>query len=90
VLANLTEFGQTPLLTVKELAGAGVALALYPLSAFRAMSAAALRVYRAIREEGTQSGMVNLMQTREELYHMLDYHAREGQLDRIFAKEKEP
>jgi methylisocitrate lyase len=90
VLANLTEFGQTPLLTVRELARAGVALALYPLSAFRAMSAAALRVYRAIREEGTQSGMVNLMQTREELYHMLDYHAREGQLDRIFAKEKEP
>jgi methylisocitrate lyase len=90
VLANLTEFGQTPLLTTRELAGAGVALALYPLSAFRAMSAAALRVYRAIREVGTQSGVVNLMQTREELYHMLDYHAREGQLDRIFAKEKEP
>ena len=90
VLANLTEFGQTPLLTTRELAGAGVALALYPLSAFRAMSAAALRVYRAIREVGTQSGVVNLMQTREELYHMLDYHAREGQLDRIFSKEKEP
>jgi methylisocitrate lyase len=89
VLANLTEFGQTPLLTVKELAGAGVALALYPLSAFRAMSDAALRVYRAIREEGTQSGVVNLMQSREELYRMLDYHAREGQLDRIFSKEKE-
>jgi methylisocitrate lyase len=89
VLANLTEFGQTPLLTVRELAGAGVALALYPLSAFRAMSDAALRVYRAIREEGTQSGVVNLMQTREELYRMLDYHAREGQLDQIFAKEKE-
>jgi methylisocitrate lyase len=89
VLANLTEFGQTPLFTLEELQGAGVALALYPLSAFRAMNAAALRIYRAIREQGSQAAVIDLMQTREELYRMLDYHAREEQLDRLFAKEKE-
>lgn len=90
VLANLTEFGNTPLFTIGELAEAGVSLALYPLSAFRAMSAAALRVYRAIREEGTQAGVVNLMQSREELYGFLDYHGWEEKLDRLFAREKEP
>jgi methylisocitrate lyase len=90
VLANLTEFGNTPLFTTRELAEAGVSLALYPLSAFRAMSAAALRVYRSIRQEGTQVGVVDLMQSREELYRFLDYHEWEEKLDRLFAKEKEP
>lgn len=89
VLANLTEFGNTPLFSIEELKGAGVSLVLYPLSDFRAMSAAALRVYRAIRKEGTQAGVVNLMQSREELYRFLDYHAWEERLDRLFAKEKE-
>lgn len=73
VLANITEFGKTPLFTVQELASAGVALALYPLSAFRAMNAAALKVYRAIRTEGTQKGLVGEMQTRAELYEFLNY-----------------
>lgn len=90
VLANLTEFGRTPLFTLEELRSAGVALALYPLSAFRAMSAAALRVYRAIREEGTQQGVVEMMQSRDELYQFLGYHAWEERLDRLFAKEKKP
>jgi len=88
VLANITEFGLTPLLTVKELASAGVSLALYPLSAFRAMSAAALEVYRAIRHEGTQRGIVGKMQTRAELYQFLDYHQYEAKLDELFAREK--
>src|SRR5580658_1870153 len=88
VLANLTEFGRTPLLTVDELASAGVSLALYPLSAFRAMSAAAVEVYRAIRQEGTQREIVGQMQTREELYQCLDYHRYEAKLDELFAKEK--
>ena len=73
VLANITEFGKTPLFSVKELASAGVGLALYPLSAFRAMNAAALRVYRAIRERGTQRGVLRMMQTRAELYELLGY-----------------
>jgi methylisocitrate lyase len=73
VLANITEFGKTPLFTVKELGEAGVALALYPLSAFRAMNAAALKVYRTLRREGTQRKVVGLMQTREELYGFLGY-----------------
>lgn len=90
VLANLTEFGQTPLFNLEELERAGVALALYPLSAFRAMSEAASRVYRAIREQGSQQGVVALMQTREELYRLLDYHAREEQLDRLIDKEDTP
>lgn len=89
VLANLTEFGRTPLLTVDELASAGVSLALYPLSAFRAMSAAALEVYRAIRREGTQRGSVGKMQARAELYQFLDYHRYEAKLDALFDKEKE-
>lgn len=86
VLANLTEFGKTPLYTTAELASAGVRLVLYPLSAFRAMSRAALSVYEAIRREGTQRGAVPLMQTREELYRVLEYHAYEEQLDRLFGR----
>jgi methylisocitrate lyase len=88
ILANITEFGKTPMFTVKELAGAGVAIVLYPLSAFRAMNAAALRVYEAIRKDGTQKGVVEQMQTREELYDFLDYHAYERKLDELFAREK--
>jgi methylisocitrate lyase len=87
VLANLTEFGQTPLLTIDELAGVGVAMALYPLSAFRAMSAAALNVYQAIRNDGTQAATVDTMQTREELYDVLDYQAYEDKLDALFQKQ---
>ena len=90
VLANLTEFGRTPLFTLEELRGAGVALALYPLSAFRAMNAAALRVYRTIRAEGTQRGVVETMQSRDELYRLLGYHSFEERLDRLFAREKKP
>ena len=88
ILANITEFGKTPLFTVEELAGAGVAIVLYPLSAFRAMNAAALRVYEAIRKDGTQKGVVEQMQTREELYDFLDYHAYERKLDELFARDK--
>jgi len=88
VLANITEFGATPLFTLEELRSARVAIALYPLSAFRAMNAAALKVYNAIRKEGTQRGVVELMQTRAELYEYLDYHAYERKLDQLFAKEK--
>ena len=88
VLANITEFGATPLFTLQELRSAGVAIALYPLSAFRAMNAAALKVYNAIREEGTQKSVVDLMQTRADLYETLDYLAYERKLDRLFAKEK--
>ncbi|MCM2357675.1 MAG: methylisocitrate lyase [Geobacteraceae bacterium] len=88
LLANITEFGVTPLFTVEELAGAGVGLVLYPLSAFRAMSAAALRVYRAIREEGTQRGVVAEMQSRAELYQVLGYHDYEKKLDELFGKEE--
>ncbi len=88
VLANITEFGATPLFSVDELRSAGVAIALYPLSAFRAMNAAALKVYSAIRNEGTQKNVVDLMQTRADLYDYLDYHAYERKLDRLFAKGK--
>ncbi|MGB5080654.1 MAG: methylisocitrate lyase [Burkholderiales bacterium] len=88
VLANITEFGATPLFSVEELRSAGVAIALYPLSAFRAMNAAALEVYAAIRKEGTQKNVVELMQTRDDLYRYLDYHAYERKLDQLFAKEK--
>jgi methylisocitrate lyase len=88
VLANITEFGSTPLFTVEELRRADVSLVLYPLSAFRAMSRAALMVYQAIRREGTQKDVVDLMQTRAELYDYLDYHAFEEKLDKIFSKEK--
>jgi methylisocitrate lyase len=88
VLANLTEFGVTPLFTLEELATAGVGLALYPLSAFRAMAAAALKVYWAIREEGTQVGVLATMQTRAELYDVLGYHAYERKLDELFGKNQ--
>ncbi len=88
VLANITEFGATPLFTLDELRSAGVAIALYPLSAFRAMNAAALKVYNAIRKEGTQKSVVDLMQTRDDLYEALDYLAYERKLDQLFAKEK--
>jgi len=87
VLANITEFGNTPLFTVEELRGADVSLVLYPLSAFRAMSKAALTVYGAIRNEGTQKNVVDLMQTRAELYEYLGYHAFEQKLDALFSKE---
>ncbi|HEY3860744.1 MAG TPA: methylisocitrate lyase [Verrucomicrobiae bacterium] len=90
VLANLTEFGRTPLLTANELASAGVALALYPLSAFRAMSAAALEVYRAIRRDGTQRATVDKMQTRKELYQYLDYERYETKVDELLARKKKP
>ncbi len=86
VLANLTEFGLTPLFTCAELGAAGVKLILYPLSAFRAMSRAALEVYTAIREHGTQKPVVAKMQTREELYEVLDYHAYERKLDDLYAR----
>ena len=86
VLANITEFGQTPLYTVAELASAGVAIALYPLSAFRAMNKAALAVYRTLRQDGTQKALLDSMQTREELYEFLDYHAYEAKLDALFAR----
>jgi len=88
VLANITEFGRTPLFTRDELAAAGVSIVLYPLSAFRAASLAALRVYRAIREDGTQQNVLETMQTREELYEFLGYHHFEQELDRLFAERK--
>ena len=87
VLANMTEFGKTPLFTTEELAGVGVRMALYPLSAFRAMSAAALNVYAAIRQDGTQLGVVDTMQTRAELYDVLRYEVYEEKLDELFAEE---
>jgi methylisocitrate lyase len=89
VLANLTEFGATPLFTLDELRSVGVGLALYPLSAFRAANAAALRVYETIRRDGTQRAVVDTMQTRAELYDFLDYHSYEQKLDELFAKEQE-
>ena len=89
ILANITEFGQTPLWTREELAGAGVDIVLYCCGAYRAMNAAALKVYEAIRAEGTQKNVVGLMQSRADLYKYLDYHAYEEKLDLLFAKEKE-
>jgi methylisocitrate lyase len=88
ILANITEFGATPLFTVDELRSAKVAIALYPLSAFRAMNAAALEVYNALRKEGTQKSVVAAMQTRAELYDTLDYHAYEHKLDELLARDK--
>ena len=85
VLANITEFGKTPLMTTAELAAAGVRLVLYPLSAFRAMSRAAERTYAAIRKEGTQQSVLDAMQTREELYDVLRYHEHEQLLDRLYG-----
>jgi methylisocitrate lyase len=85
VLANITEFGKTPLFTTTELGSAGVRLVLYPLSAFRAMSKTALAVYGALRKEGTQRSVLSLMQTREELYDVLGYHDYEKKLDELFG-----
>jgi methylisocitrate lyase len=86
VLANITEFGQTPLFSVEELGASGISLVLYPLSAFRAMSKAALEVYTEIRTKGTQKGVIDKMQTRMELYDVLGYHAYEQKLDELFKK----
>ncbi len=88
ILANITEFGKTPLFTRKELAAAGVDIILYCCAAYRAMNAAALKVYEAIRAEGTQKSVLPMMQTRDELYRYLDYHAYERKLDELFAKDK--
>ena len=88
ILANLTEFGQTPLFTVDEVARAGVAIALYPLSAFRAMNQAALNVYQTLRHDGTQKNVVGTMQTRNDLYDYLRYHAYEQKLDQLFASKR--
>ena len=88
VLANITEFGQTPLFTAEELRSAGVAIALYPLSAFRAMNKAALGVYETLRKTGTQKSALPQMQTREELYDFLNYHAYEQKLDELFSRNR--
>ena len=88
VLANITEFGSTPLFTVDELRSAHVSMVLYPLSAFRAMNQAALNVYQAVRKDGTQANVVNTMQTRAALYEHLNYHAYEQKLDALFKGEK--
>ncbi len=87
VLANITEFGSTPLFTTDELGAAGVSIALYPLSAFRAANAAALKVYQGLRTEGTQKHLIELMQTRADLYEYLGYHAFEQKLDALFSQE---
>ena len=89
ILANITEFGQTPLWTRDELAAAGVDIVLYCCGAYRAMNAAALKVYEAIRNEGTQKSVLPLMQSRADLYKYLDYHAYEAKLDELFAQGKE-
>src|SRR6186997_1324538 len=88
VLANITEFGKTPLYTREELGGAGVDIVLHCCSAYRAMNLAALRVLEAIRRDGTQKNVVDVMQTRDDLYKFLDYHAYETKLDELFAAEK--
>jgi len=87
ILANITEFGDTPLYTVDELRGAGVAIVLYPLSAFRAMNKAAEMVYQAIRKDGTQNNVLHLMQTRKELYDSIGYWDYENKLDALFQKK---
>ena len=86
ILANITEFGQTPLFNVNELRSAGVGIVLYPLSAFRAMNKAAQNVYKAIRTEGTQKNVLGTMQTREELYDVINYHSYEKKLDELFSR----
>lgn len=88
VLANITEFGATPLYTQQELAENGVKLVLYPLSTFRAASKAALNVYEAIKRDGTQANVVDTMQTRAELYEHLNYHDFEQKLDKLFSQDK--
>lgn len=87
VLANVTEFGRTPMFTTDQLRDAGVAIALYPLSVFRAMSAAAAEVFQTLRREGTQAGLLGKMQTRDALYDVLGYHGYEAKLDELFGKE---
>ena len=87
LLANITEFGKTPLFTNKELASVGVDMSLYPLSAFRAMSLAAEKVYESLTKEGTQRNVLEIMQTREELYERLNYHEFEQKLDKLFSEE---
>jgi methylisocitrate lyase len=86
VLANITEFGSTPLFTVDELASADVSMVLYPLSAFRAMNQAALNVYETVRKEGTQKNVISTMQTRADLYEYLGYHAFEQKLDALYKQ----
>jgi len=88
VLANITEFGKTPLFSVEELRSAGVAIALYPLSAFRAMNKAALKTYETVRKKGSQKEVIGEMQTRDELYDFLNYHSYEKKLDELFSKGK--
>jgi methylisocitrate lyase len=88
VLANITEFGSTPLFTTAQLASAGVDIALYPLSAFRAANAAALHVYQTLIAEGTQQNVLATMQTRADLYDYLDYHSYEQKLDSLFTQEE--
>jgi methylisocitrate lyase len=88
ILANITEFGKTPLFTIEELASANVGLALYPLSAWRAANAAALKVYQHIRKDGHQKNVVDLMQSRDDLYDYLDYHDYEQKLDALFKRDK--
>jgi methylisocitrate lyase len=90
VLANITEFGLTPLFTLDELRAAQVRLVLYPLSAFRAMNKAAENVYTAIRRDGTQQAVLDTMQTRAELYERIDYHAFERRLDALYALKSRP
>ena len=89
LLANITEFGKTPLFTNEELASVGVDMSLYPLSAFRAMSLAAEKVYESLSKEGTQRNVLDIMQTREELYERLNYHEFEQKLDKLFSEEGE-
>jgi methylisocitrate lyase len=89
ILANITEFGQTPLFTTSELGSADVDIVLYCCSAYRAMNAAALKVYQTIRSEGTQKNLIPTMQTRADLYKYLGYHEYEDKLDQLFAKGKE-
>ena len=86
ILANITEFGSTPLFTTQQLEEAGVSIALYPLSAFRSANRAALNTFQTIRRDGSQKNVVDTMQTREELYDFLDYHSYERKLDELFTK----
>ena len=88
VLANITEFGKTPLFTLDELRSANVAMALYPLTAFRAMNKAALKVYETVRKTGSQKDVIADMQTRDQLYDYLDYHSYEKKLDELFTRER--
>jgi methylisocitrate lyase len=88
ILANITEFGKTPLFSTQELASANVAMALYPLSAWRAANAAALKVYQALRKDGHQKNVIDTMQSRDDLYDYLDYHSYEQKLDALFARDK--